>query len=168
MHVPRIYVACLAAYNNACLHGVWIDASDDIDDIHDQIQAVLKESPEPDAEEYAIHDYEDFAGYEVGEYEGIETVHQIACFIEEHGALGAQLLNDHDVDEAEKMLEENYRGCFTSLADYARDLIEQTVDIPESIQPYVDYYRMGRDMDLSGDIFTIETARDEVHVFWSR
>ena len=23
---PRIYVACLAAYNNACLHGRWIDA----------------------------------------------------------------------------------------------------------------------------------------------
>ena len=24
---------------------------------------------------------------------------------------------------------------------------------------------MGRDMELSGDIFTIETARDKVHVF---
>jgi len=30
-----------------------------------------------------------------------------------------------------------------------------------------DYERMGRDMDLSGDIYTIETAYDEVHVFWS-
>lgn len=33
----RIYVACLAAYNNGKLHGVWIDATDDIDDIQDQI-----------------------------------------------------------------------------------------------------------------------------------
>ena len=24
---PRIYVACLAAYNNGCLHGRWIDAT---------------------------------------------------------------------------------------------------------------------------------------------
>ncbi|WP_426033321.1 antirestriction protein ArdA, partial [Caulobacter sp. DWP3-1-3b2] len=26
---PRIYVACLAAYNNGWLHGVWIDVEDD-------------------------------------------------------------------------------------------------------------------------------------------
>ena len=128
---------------------------------------MLKESPQPDAEEYAIHDYEDFAGYEVSEYEGIETVHRIAYFIKDHGSLGAQLLNDYDVDEAAKMLEENYCGCFTSLADYTQDFVEQTVDIPESILPYVDFARKGRDMDLSGDIFTIETAPDEVHVFWS-
>ena len=24
---PRIYVACLAAYNNGILHGAWIDAA---------------------------------------------------------------------------------------------------------------------------------------------
>ena len=29
----RIYVADLAAYNNGKLHGVWINASDDLDDI---------------------------------------------------------------------------------------------------------------------------------------
>ena len=37
----RIYVACLAAYNNGKLHGVWIDATDDIDDIQDQINDML-------------------------------------------------------------------------------------------------------------------------------
>ena len=25
---PRIYVACLAAYNNGILHGAWIEATD--------------------------------------------------------------------------------------------------------------------------------------------
>ena len=42
----RIYVACLAAYNNGRLHGVWIDATDDIDDIQDQINEMLESSPE--------------------------------------------------------------------------------------------------------------------------
>ena len=32
---------------------------------------------------------------------------------------------------------------------------------------YIDYERMGRDMDMSGDIFTVETAFDEVHVFYN-
>jgi len=31
---PRIYVACLAAYNSGKLHGEWIDASQTAEDIH--------------------------------------------------------------------------------------------------------------------------------------
>ncbi len=31
----------------------------------------------------------------------------------------------------------------------------------------IDYEKMGRDMELSGDIFTIETGYREVHTFWS-
>ena len=67
----RIYVADLAAYNNGKLHGVWINASDDLDDIQEQINKMLAESPEGFAEEYAIQDYEGFGGYSVSEYEGI-------------------------------------------------------------------------------------------------
>ena len=33
---PRIYVACLAAYNNGILHGVWIDADGGEDGEHQQ------------------------------------------------------------------------------------------------------------------------------------
>ena len=33
---------------------------------------------------------------------------------------------------------------------------------------YTDYERMGRDTELSGDIYTIETACEEARVFWSR
>jgi hypothetical protein len=28
---PRIYVACLAAYNSGWLHGAWIEVGDDAD-----------------------------------------------------------------------------------------------------------------------------------------
>jgi antirestriction protein len=53
---------------------------------------MLAVSPVPDAEEYAIHDYEGFDGYQLGEYEGIEAAHEIACFIEEFPEFGASLL----------------------------------------------------------------------------
>lgn len=52
----RIYVADLAACHNGKLHGVWIDATQELDDIRDQINVMLAESPEEFAEEYAIHD----------------------------------------------------------------------------------------------------------------
>lgn len=51
---PRIYVACLAAYNSGCLHGRWIDATTP-DEIWEQVRAMLADSPVPDAEEWAIH-----------------------------------------------------------------------------------------------------------------
>ncbi len=55
MDTPSIYVACLASYNNAILHGVWIDATQSEDDIMKEIWEMLDNSPEPNAEEYAIH-----------------------------------------------------------------------------------------------------------------
>ncbi len=32
---------------------------------------------------------------------------------------------------------------------------------------YIDYEKMGRDLELGGDIFTIETGYREVHIFWN-
>jgi len=164
----RIYVADLAAYNNGILHGVWIDATDDLNSIWEQIQAMLKQSPVEDAEEHAIHDYEGFGPYQVSEYEGIAELHAIAEFIEEYGAVAAELLDYYnDLDEAKKAMEEQYNGCYSSLADYAQELTEDTQEIPQHLEFYIDYERMGRDMELSGDVFTIETVYQEVHVFWS-
>jgi antirestriction protein len=44
---PRFYAACLASYNNGELHGVWIDASADTDDMAAPIAAMLRASRFP-------------------------------------------------------------------------------------------------------------------------
>nr|WP_256930725.1 antirestriction protein ArdA [Pseudomonas sp. ABC1] len=56
----RICVADLAAYNAGHLHGVWIDAMQELDDIQAQVDAMLAASPVGGMEEYAIHDFEGF------------------------------------------------------------------------------------------------------------
>ena len=84
----RIYVADLAAYNNGFFHGVWIDATLSLDEIQEQIDSLLESFPVDNSEECAIHDYEGFGSYRVSEYEGLESVHEIACFLEEHGEDG--------------------------------------------------------------------------------
>lgn len=89
MEEIRIYVADLAAYNNGKLHGVWIEACSDMDDIWKAVSKMLKSSPEPMAEEYAIHDYEGFGSVRISEYEGLESAREKALFIEEHGEIGA-------------------------------------------------------------------------------
>ena len=164
----RIYVADLAAYNAGKLHGIWIDATEDLEVIHKQVRAMLATSPERGAEEYAIHDYEGFAGYDLSEYEGLEAAHEIACFIEDYPDFGGELLNHFsDLGEARRVAEEDYCGCYSTLADYAQELTEECTAIPENLAFYIDYEAMGRDMALNGDVFTIETGFEAVHIFWN-
>ena len=166
----RIYVADLAAYNAGYLHGVWIDACDDVSDIWRQIKTMLVNSPVENSEEHAIHDYEGFGSYALTEYAGIETAHEIACFIAEYPDFGGELLNHFggDLEDTRTAAEDSYCGCYRSLTDYAQELTEETTQIPEHLAYYIDYERMGRDMEMGGDIFTLETGFETVHVFWSR
>lgn len=164
---PRIYAACLAAYNNGYLHGAWIDADQDAWAIYDGIAAMLRASPIADAEEWAIHDYEGFESVRISEYEGIDRIVELAAFIVEHGRLGAELTAYYgdDIAEAKAAIEDRYHGTFSSLADYVQDVTEGGTAIPEAIRFYIDWDAMARDAEMSGDVLTIRTAHDEVHVF---
>ncbi|MEW3780772.1 antirestriction protein ArdA [Pseudomonas aeruginosa] len=164
----RIYVACLAAYNDGILHGHWIDACQDADAIRDEIRAMLAVSPIAGAEEFAIHDYEGFEGVTLSEYQGIDSVAALAAFIEEHGPLGGAVLAHFGdcLDDAEAALSDHYAGEYKSIADFAQELTEETTTTPGSLAYYIDYDRMGRDLEMS-DVFTVETGFEEVHVFWA-
>ena len=135
----RIYVACLAAYNNGHLHGEWINVTDEAS-IWEAVQAMLFASPiEEDAEEWAIHDYEGFEGAEVGEYYSFASVVELADYIRERGELGAQVLNYYggNIEDAKARFDE-YAGEYDSLADYAEELTEQSGEtIPERLAPYI-------------------------------
>src|ERR1700744_4484157 len=104
MDTPKIYVACLASYNNGILHGKWVEAAQDVNDIFDEIQEILAKSPIENAEEFAIHDYDGFDNVSLSEHESIETVVELAFFITEHGELGSALLGDYAVEEAGRLL----------------------------------------------------------------
>tara|TARA_R110002051_G_scaffold165688_2_gene236562 strand:- start:28558 stop:29076 length:519 start_codon:yes stop_codon:yes gene_type:complete len=164
---PRIYVACLAAYNNGHLHGSWIDATQDTSAIRDQINAMLSASPIPNAEEFAIHDYEDFGAALINEYDSVQTVSEIALFLREHGSLGALVLEhvSSDLSDAQDMLA-RYAGTCRSSAEFAEGVISETCEVPDRLQYYIDYEAIARDMELNGDVISIEERFEEVHVFW--
>jgi len=167
---PRIYVACLAAYNNGVLHGRWIDANQDPGDIWNDVNAMLAASPDTHTEEWAIHDHEGFGSLPLSEWESFERVSALAQFIGEHPDLGAHVLEhfNGDVDASRQAIDENYAGCHRSLADFAEDITCETAPPPEHLAHYVDWSSMAHDMELNGDVFTIETGFEEVHVFWGR
>lgn len=164
----RIYVACLASYNNGILHGRWIDAAQGVDGMQDAINAMLEASPIEDAEEWAIHDYEGFGSIRLSEYAGLESVAELAEFIGENSDLGVAVHEYYsDLHEARTALTDQYIGAYSSVEDFAQEITEDSGEIPERLQYYIDYERMARDM-LICDIIAFELSHDEVHLFWQR
>jgi len=163
---PRAYIACLASYNAGTLYGEWIDlAGKDADEIREEIEAILAKSPQPGAEEWAIHDYE---GLPKGTSENpdLDELAEIVAALDEHGEpMLAWIEYGNDPDG----FEDAYRGEWSSVEDYAENLIDdcysdQLKNLPDILKYHIDYAGIGRDMEYGGDIFTID-APGGVYVF---
>jgi antirestriction protein len=163
---PRIYVASLSDYNAGILHGEWIRADQEPDELSEAVQGMLERSSTPGAEEFAIHDFERFGHYRVGEYDSLGWVSRVARGTIEHGqAFGAWADHcNHDEDDLAHF-EDAYLGTWGSMTEYAEELLDdlgylRAVDeaVPDMIQPYVrvDIDAFARDLELSGDITAVE------------
>ena len=167
---PRIYVACLAAYNNGRLHGEWMDADQSPDELHEAVRQMLTTSPEPGAEEWAIHDYEGFGALRLSEWESFERVSAIATGIAEHGeAFAAWMSYDSERDPADnEAFEDAYRGEWDSLHDYAENYADDIglYDMAErAASPYVvvDIDMLTRDLDI--ELYTVGSDHHTIYVF---
>lgn len=164
---PRIYVASLSDYNAGRLHGAWLNAAADVDELAADVDAMLAKSPTAGAEEWAVHDYEGFGPIHLGEYEDLATISQLAQGIAEHGpafAHWAALVGTTERDALDRF-EDAYLGHYESIEAYAealfddlgyQDLVERA--IPEHLQPYLrlDVEGFARDLELAGDVTTSE------------
>ena len=177
---PAIYVASLADYVNGHLHGVWLDAARDPDDIYADIAAMLARSREPNAEEFAIHDHDQFGTWQVEEYDSIERVSRVARGIAEHGhAFAAWVdvldgeLGDIDPDDAADAFHEAYLGHYDSVTDYAEQMADdlgyadELARLPEHLRTYLrfDAAAFARDLEASGDIAAITAPSGGVWIF---
>lgn len=169
---PRIYAACLAAYTAGRLHGQWIDVTSDIDQMHAEIEAMLAESPEPDAEEWAIHDTDGFDWVPIGEYEPLDRLAAIGDLLEEHpGAVVAAFLDgwgDRGADELVSTFGDAHGGCWTSVKAFADEVLissDAKGALGAELYGYLDLERYARDCEINGGFSTVETS-DGVHVIW--
>jgi len=183
---PRIYVASLSDYNAGILHGRWLDATAQPEDIERQISEMLTDSPTTRrygdvAEEWAIHDYEGFSPFvQLGEYESIERVAALARGLVAHGEAFAAWWSTEEREvtddaEMEAAFEEQFLGEYGSIEDYGRQVledmgieVEELLGVPDGLRPYVrvDVEAWTRDMEHGGEISTVE-SQGGVYVFWS-
>lgn len=160
----KIYVACLASYNAGRLHGAWIDVDTDKDVMAAKVAAMLKASPTPNAEEFAIHDYDEFP--DMGEYPSLDAIAATAELVElaeENGIDASDFARIADnwhgnADDIRSALD-RFIGVRDSFEEYAEDLADECLldGVPESVAMYFDYKAYAR--DLSFDYTVIDLSR---------
>jgi antirestriction protein len=168
---PRIYVACLSAYNAGFLHGAWIDCDTDTDEILEQIKTMLAASPMPDAEEWAIHDFENFHGISIDENEDLNRLVELAEALEEHGEAMAAYLEHYrfeDIDE----FEDRYQGCYKNKQDFAEEYYEESgmirqIEAAGLKSCYIDFEMIARDMFIDG-YSGVDRGHETLYVFSDR
>lgn len=180
---PRIWVGSLLDYNAGILHGDWIDATQDDDALHEQVQAILAASPtmaetgDP-AEEWGIFDHDDFGGYKVQECDLLEDVARIARGIRDHGPAFAAWAELHDGDQDMlDQFEKAYLGEYDSPEAWAETVMDDH-GIQERLEHELHgdmarYVRIDtgawvQDAWLSGDIAIIHKPGGGVWIFDGR
>jgi antirestriction protein len=172
-HYPEIWVSSLSDYTNGHLHGVWLDATLDPDELHHAVQFMLRNGYDHTAEEWVIMDYDDFCGLNLGEYESLEVVSRIAKGIVEHGEAFAQWIDyvGERSEEALSRFEDHYLGKFESTEAYVENLLEASDAysfeeyVPEWLKPYVkiDVELLARDSEI--ELYVAEAGDGGVFVF---
>jgi antirestriction protein len=143
MYNPQIYVVCLASYNEGHTHGEWLYASDY--DLEEQIEKLLEASPVEDAEEWAIHDYEDMPN--LGANPDLDRVIEIANAVEKHGeGFLVYIKHWNDVDK----YEERHEGEFETELKFAWHYAEQSMEIPKELEKYIDYEAIANNLFSDG------------------
>ena len=157
----KIFITNLGRYNEGYLVGKWVK----LPVCEDVLDKVLKEiGIDEYYEEYFITDYENEIigiGDVISEYSSVQALNELAQRLED--------LSDDEADKLGAVLE--YEACrsvsdvlelldkldeFDLLTDVTDDeelgyyYAEEycCIDIPESIQPYFDYEKFGRDVRL--------------------
>ncbi len=156
----RIYIADLAAYNNGYLVGSWIDLPSS--DIWAEVQKILDQGTSirvfegvydgVPSEEWAIHDYE--APFRINEYDDLDTINKIAEEFDK--------LDDQDIKKVSYLV--NYQGEDMikamqhyedvdiyedmSYEDLAEQLIDESWNVPEHLESYIDYSRFARELEF--------------------
>jgi len=156
----RIYVASLSDYNAGRLHGAWLDCDGKTaDELQDEVNAMLAKSPEPVAEEYAIHDHEGFGHGLIEEYTPLSDVAAIVDVLERADDPDALLefceYFAADLTEADTLerFEDAYCGQWDGETEFAENLADDLgflADVPDTIRFYFDYNAFARDLFLDG------------------
>lgn len=160
----KIFLTNSGKYNEGELVGEWVElpvSQGELQEVFDHIGI------NEEYEEYFITDYECDL-YEVGEYENIDKLNDIAERIkkldgEERNVVKALIQKlDYTLDEAiEKVNNGDYRIYYDcdDMEDVAYQVVEECgylENVPDDVARYFDYESFGRDLEIEGSYIFLD------------
>jgi antirestriction protein len=172
----RVYIACLACYNDGYHVGEWYDADEAGDVTVEQIHADGGAPENPwlsEHEELMVHDHEGFGKLLTGEcspYEAQRIAELIADLDDDmRDAIGVYLeeRGDHLDDQTLDRCRDAYHGKYDDEKDFAMRWAEDTDAINNHISwPYncIDWKAATEEL-FNGGFYTLKAADGGIHVF---
>jgi antirestriction protein len=169
---PQIYVACLSAYNNGKLHGMWIDCTQDADAIQEDIEWMLSWSPCRNyeaCEEWAIHDFQNWYGIQLDECEDINKLAELAQVLSEYGEVYAAYYKYYGDYATLDEFKDSYWGKYESEEDFVYDQLEEQGLIKKFEEmglssSYINFEAIARDWFIDSYL-SVEEGYKKVYVF---
>ena len=149
METPKIYVVNLNSYNNGRTRGKWYELPVDFSRIKSDLLLDVEHG-----EEYAIHDFENFYDYKVGEYSSIQELNGYAEKLEEISDIEhlKDFLEIYSIDDIINNKDDLDFVEAENDEDLAQELIEQMGGLEvlsvETLQRYFNFGAYGRDLAI--------------------
>lgn len=150
MNTPRVYIVNLNSYNNGRTRGKWFELPVNYRNVQRELQL-----DEEHGEEYAIHDYENFLGYQVGEFSSIKELNTYAENLEELEGEVDHLEEILEIYSIEDVLSNKDDLEFVEARDdedLASELIAQMGGVEQlgqdTLERYFNFSAFGRDLAL--------------------
>lgn len=167
----EIYLTDLAAYNKGYLIGEWVSLP--CDSLEEKLKEILKKGSSlcffedgyyEEHEEFFITDYEweEIELFKIGEYENIfqlnEQLSNYSFDSEELKKISFLIDQGFTFEESISKIEEVIFYENMSLESVAMDLVEEGCFgvVPKSLESYINYEKIGRDLSYDGYIETNE------------
>lgn len=152
----NVFITNLGKYNEGYLVGEWIALPAD----KEAVQALFDRiGINEEYEEYFITDYETDLPMEIGEYENVFSLNDMAEELSEltdyelkkyKAILEAGFWREHK-DIIDHLDDYNLSEDITNCTEYAEMLIDDNSNIPEDIKGYINYEAYGNDMSSCVD-----------------
>jgi antirestriction protein len=147
----NVFITNLGKYNEGYLIGEWIALPADKEDVQALFDRI---GINEEYEEYFITDYETDLPMEIGEYENVFSLNDMAEELSEltdyelkkyKAILEAGFWREHK-DIIDHLDDYNLSEDITNCTEYAEMLIDDNPNIPEDIKGYINYEAYGNDM----------------------
>lgn len=145
--MASIYVGTYAKYSNGSITGAWLDCEDYSD--HAEFIEACKELHKDESDpELMFQDFEDFPK---DFYSESSIDPRLWCFLDldagDREIVTAWLSeNSLATNEDLQSIVDSFTGRYASWAAYAEEITTDCYEIPDHLQFYIDWEKMGRDM----------------------